>query len=149
MSVSRRVKAYAVIFAAVSLPLAARAQSLPVVNVNNEIGLAADVMLQNQQDRYLPANGPSPELSGWAETVGGNLNTPANYNFGYGDGPLWQAGIGLDYLVYRNIHLYGGVDYTNATLERGPVEFAGFPDSRVPQANFNDLTFHLGLAWGF
>ncbi len=266
MSVSRRVKAYAVIFAAVSLPLAARAQSLPVVNVNNEIGLAADVMLQNQQDRYLPANGPSPELSGWepgldakasvmkdlwgisnvyaavrfsytngtssvgptppyngsynrqnedldvelgkgflitdrflltpfiqggymdlqssafnatntttngfvglglrgdyalterlvvtgrlgwAETVGGNLNTPANYNFGYGDGPLWQAGIGLDYLVYRNIHLYGGVDYTNATLERGPVEYAGFPDSRVPQANFNDLTFHLGLAWGF
>ncbi len=266
MPLFHRMTAYAAFLAPLLLPLAARAQSLPVVNVNNEIGLAADVMLQDQEDHYLPGNGPSPELSGWqpgldakasvmkdlwgisnvyaalrfafnngessispsppyagtynrqtenldvelgkgflitdrllltpfiqggytnfqssdfnatdtttngfvglglrgdyalterlvvtgrlgwAETVGGNLNTPANYNFGYGDGPMWQAGIGLDYLVYSHIHLYGGVDYTDYTLARGALQSAGFPDSRAPQANFNDLNFHLGIAWGF
>lgn len=46
---------------------AARAQSaqdLPVVNVNNEIGLAADMMLQNNFDKELPGN-TSPIASGW------------------------------------------------------------------------------------
>lgn len=266
MRLFHRMMARMVFLAPLALPLAARAQNLPVVNVNNEIGLAADGMLQDQQDRYLPGAGTSPELSGWqpgldakasvmkdlwgisnvyaalrftfndgqssvgptppyagsynrqtenlnielgkgflitnrflltpfiqggytnlqssafdatntttngfvglglrgdyaltdrlvltgrlgwAETVGGNFNTSENYNFGYGDGPMWQAGIGLDYLVYGNIHLYGGVDYTDYALARGALQPVGVGLSRAPQANFNDLNLHLGIAWGF
>ena len=266
MRVSDRVMMFAAVFGPLLLPLAARAQSLPVVNVNNEIGLAADVMLQDQGYTFLPGHGPSPEFSGWqpglaakasvmkdlpgisnvyaavrfnfndgesstspsppyagtenrqtenldvelgkgflitnsflltpfiqggytnfqssifnatatttngfvglglrgdyalterlvvtgrlgwAETVGGNLNTPSNYNLGYGNGPLWQAGIGLDYLLTGHVHLYGGVDYTDYTLARGALQPVGFQELRAAQANFNDLNFHLGIAWGF
>ncbi len=267
MPVCDRALMLAAVFGAVSLPLAARAQSLPVVNVNNEIGLAADVMLGDRSVNYLPGNGPSPELSGWqpgldakasvmkdlfgisnvyaavrfnfndgessisptppyhgtyndqtnnldvelgkgflitdkflltpfiqggytnlqtsidnatttttnsfvglglrgdyaltdrlvvtgrlgwAETVGGNFSGRFNYSLGYGDGPGYQAGIGLDYLLYSHIHLYGGVDYTNYTLERGALQSVGFfGEQRAPQQAFNDLNFHLGIAWGF
>ena len=65
MGVFSRMMARMVFLAPLALPLAARAQSLPVVNVNNEIGLAADVMLQNRSVNYLPGNGPNTELSGW------------------------------------------------------------------------------------
>ena len=266
MPLFHRMTAYAALLAPLFLPLTARAQSLPVVNVNNEIGLAAGVMLQDQTDNLVRGAGTSPEFSGWqpgldakasvmkdlwgisnvyaavrfnfndgessigptppyagtfnnttenldvelgkgflitnsflltpfiqggytnlqesfynltdtitygfvglglrgdyaltdrlvvtgrlgwAETVGGNLNTPLNYNLGYGNGPMWQAGIGLDYLVYSHIHLYGGVDYTDYTLARGALQPAGFRELRAAQANFNDLNFHLGIAWGF
>ncbi len=268
MPVCDRALMLAAVFGAVSLPLAARAQNLPVVNVNNEIGLAADVMLQDQGYDHLSGGGASAEYSGWqpgldakasvmkdlwgisnvyaaarfnfndgesslgpspayagtfnrqtenlgvelgkgflitdkflltpfiqggytnlqssianvttttangfvglglrgdyaltdrlvvtgrlgwAETLGGNINTGANENVGYGNGPMWQAGIGLDYLLYSHVHLYGGVDYTDYTLERGGYfqQVGPFAPQRAAQANFNDLNFHLGIAWGF
>ena len=87
---------------------------------------------------------------GWAETVGGTLSGPFDlYNLGYGDGPGYQAGIGLDYLLHSHIHLYGGVDYTNYTLERGALQSTFIGERRAPQEAFNDLNFHLGIAWGF
>ena len=65
MGVFSRMMARMVFLAPLALPLAARAQSLPVVNVNNEIGLAADVMLQDQGYDHLSGGGASAEYSGW------------------------------------------------------------------------------------
>lgn len=255
----------------IALPVAARAQSLPVVNVNNEIGLAADVMLQDDNYDHLPGSGPSAQFSGWqpgleakasamqdvlgisnlyaavrfnfndggssigptppyagvynrvtnnlgvefgkgflisndflltpfiqggytnlqsslgdftgtttngyvglglrgdyaltnrlvltgrlgwAETLGGSINDSfqlgpdfqRSYTLNYGDMPMWQAGIGLDYVLFSHVHLYGGVDYTEYGLARGPIEPVGL---HAVQANFNDLNFHLGIAWSF
>jgi len=92
---------------------------------------------------------------GWAETFGAAMTASGGalaasgigpMNFGLGDTPLLQAGIGADYLLANRIHLYGGLDYTHFGFGQSAVNGEGFYE---PSSTTSDFAIRIGFAFGF